>query len=93
MADRLGEYAVIARRKGDDWYIGGMNDWNERCVEIDLSQFTEGKYDAEIFRDGINANRVAKDYIHEAREITDRDVFQINMKNGGGFVVKLKKIP
>lgn len=90
---KLGQYAVIARQKGDDWYIGGMTDWNERTVRIDLGRFAEGIYSAEIFRDGVNANRQAEDYIHKIKEVSDRDVLDITMKKGGGFAVVLKKIP
>lgn len=89
---KLGEFAVVARRKGDDWYIGGMTDWNERSVQIDLSRFAEGRYEAWIFRDGINANRQAVDYIHEKVEVSDRDILEITMKQGGGFAVVLKKM-
>jgi alpha-glucosidase len=89
---KLGEYGIIARRKGDDWYIGGMTDWNERIFRIDLASFAEGRYRAEIFRDGINAHRQAEDYIHETREVSGSETLEINMKPGGGFVVVLKKI-
>lgn len=89
---KLGEYAVIARKKGEDWYIGGMNDWNERTIRIELDRFAEGRYSASIFRDGINANRQAEDYIHETKEVSDQDVLEISMKKGGGYAVVLKKI-
>ena len=89
---KLGKYAVIARRKGNDWYVGGMTDWEERSVEIDLSKFAKGKYSAEIFRDGINANRQAEDYIYEIKEVSDLDKLEITMKQGGGFVMVLKEI-
>ena len=35
---KLGEYAVIARRKGDTWYIGAITNWEARTVEIDLNK-------------------------------------------------------
>ncbi len=88
---KLGEFAVIARRKGDNWYIGGLTDWNERDVTIDLSGFTDGTYEAEVFRDGINANKLAEDYIHETKQVTSGDSLVIPMKKGGGFAVVLKK--
>ena len=34
---RIGDYVVIARRKGRDWYVGAMTDWTPRELEIDLS--------------------------------------------------------
>jgi alpha-glucosidase len=94
---KIGEYAVIARRKGDSWYIGGMTDWKSREVEIDLSKILpEGKdFKAEIIRDVENSNRKATDYVREVQEITSATTLKIKMQKGGGFAVKItpKMIP
>ena len=39
-----------------------MTDWTPRELELDLSFLGEGEYTAEIFEDGINADRNAQDY-------------------------------
>lgn len=91
LAGKVGEYAVIARKKGEDWYIGGLNDWNEREITIDLSEFADGNYKAEILIDGINANRMAEDYRYKEKQLNSADKFNITMKNGGGFAIILKK--
>ena len=94
---KIGEYAIIARRKGDSWYIGGMTDWNSREVEIDLSKILpEGKdFKAEIIKDVENSNRMATDYVREVQEITSATTLKIKMQKGGGFAVKItpKMIP
>ncbi|MDR1416533.1 MAG: glycoside hydrolase family 97 protein, partial [Prevotellaceae bacterium] len=61
----IGKYISIARRKAAEWYVGGMGDWSARSVEVDLSFLGEGSFSAEIFRDGINADRAARDYVKE----------------------------
>jgi alpha-glucosidase len=91
ISGKLGEYVVIARKKGEDWYIGGLTNWTERDIEIDLSQFPAGTYTADILRDGINANRNAEDYISESRQVSSTDVLKITMKKGGGFAMVLRK--
>ena len=85
---KLGEYAVIARRKGDTWYIGAITNWKARTVEIDLSKIgiNANKYKAYI--DGINANRNAEDYQIIDNEIEDNRIV-IEMKSGGGAVMIL----
>jgi alpha-glucosidase len=88
---RLGEYAVVARRKGKDWYIGALTDWDQREITIDLSAFADGTYEAEIFRDGVNANRLAEDYIREVKRVASGDKLVIPLKKGGGCVVVLRK--
>ena len=83
---KLGEYAVIARRSGDTWYIGAITNWKERSLEIDLNKIgvNASKYKAYI--DGINANRYAEDYKITEKEIKDNKVV-IEIKSGGGAVI------
>ena len=49
---RIGEYAVIARRSGDDWFLGCMNGDEPRTVEIPLDFLDAGKrYMAHVYSD------------------------------------------
>ena len=66
----VGEYAAIAREKNNVWYVGAMSNWNERDIDIDFSFLGNGNYEAEIFKDGINAERDATDYKKEIIKIT-----------------------
>ncbi|MDO8896123.1 MAG: glycoside hydrolase family 97 protein [Bacteroidales bacterium] len=86
---KIGEYLVVARRKGTDWYIGAMTDWTSRSFEIDLD-FISGSYDATIMQDGINANRHAQDYKQLKTSLAKNDKLLIDMKSGGGFAAILK---
>lgn len=53
----IGDMYSVARRKGENWYIGTITDENRRNVEIDLSFLEDGKeYMASIFADGAEAN-------------------------------------
>ena len=58
----ISDYIVTARSSGDVWYVGAMTDWTPRSLDIDLSFLGEGVYDAEIFCDGPNASKAARDY-------------------------------
>jgi alpha-glucosidase len=86
---KVGEYAAIARRKGDTWYIGAMSNWDARDITIDLSFLKEGKYKAEIFKDGINADRDATDYNKEVMDVSSNDKLKIHLSNGGGWAAKI----
>ena len=83
---KLGEYAVIARRKGDTWYIGAITNWEARTVEIDLSRIDWTNRTNRIYMDGVNANRNAEDYQIIDKEIKDNRI-KIEMKSGGGAVI------
>ena len=84
----VGEYIVTARRKGDVWYIGGITNWTERDVEVDLSELVKGDYYVEIYYDGKNAHRKGSDYAHSI--LGKIPVLTEHMAPGGGFVWKIR---
>ena len=83
---KVGEYVVIARRSGDRWYVGGITNWEEREIEIDLSDLELKYQHATEFRDGVNANKIAEDYVKKNINI-DNNVYKAKMSKGGGFVL------
>ena len=49
---KVAEYAAIARRSGDTWYVGVLNNWDERDLKLKLDFLPDGEYDVTIFKDG-----------------------------------------
>lgn len=86
---KVGEYIAMARRKGNDWYIGGMTNWDAREMEIDLSFLNSSNYQLELFKDGINADRVARDFKKEIIDIPANKKIKVKMAPGGGFAARL----
>lgn len=84
---RMGEYVVTARRKGSDWYVGGITDWTPRDVEVDLS-FLGGTCEVVLLRDGANADRKASDYRRETLRIDTASPLKMHLAPGGGFVLR-----
>ena len=90
---KVGEYILMAKQKGDDWYIGGMTDWTAREMVIDFSFLPKGKqYVAEIYRDGRDASLYADQYIFETKEINSNTKLSINLASGGGMAIKIRSI-
>lgn len=87
----VGEYITIARCKEDTWYLASMTNWTPREIAIDLSFLGEGRYEAEIFSDGANADREATDYKKEVRTVTSKDKLNLRMAPGGGWAARLYK--
>ena len=83
---KVGEYLVIARKKGYQWYIGAITNWEERDLVIDLTPLNGSAKSGHIFRDGINANRVAKDYVSEQVQVWGNTV-KVHLAKGGGMVM------
>ena len=88
---KVGEYAALARRKGDTWFVGAMTDWTPRDLTIDFSFLNEGSYKAVIFSDGINADRDATDYKKEIVNLTKQSKIQVHLAPGGGWAARIEK--
>lgn len=89
---KVGEYIVSARRKGNNWFIGGMGDWSERDLTVTFDFLDEGSYKATICKDGLNADRYAADYILQKEDaVKKNDKIKIHLAPGGGFLVRLDK--
>ncbi|MBS1609301.1 MAG: glycoside hydrolase family 97 protein [Bacteroidetes bacterium] len=89
---KVGEYIITARKKGDDWYIGSMSNWNARELKLPLDFLDNGaEYNAVICEDGINADRYASDYKMSETKYTSKDIVTIKLAPGGGFMLRLRK--
>ena len=77
-------HIVIARRKGEDWYIGGMTD-AARTVNMKLDFLKEGKkYHALILSDDTHTTMKS-----ESKLLTSSDDLSINLLERGGFALRL----
>ncbi len=85
---KMGEYIITARRSGETWYIGGLNDWDVRSVEIDVKAITGKSGVATLYKDGINAGANGTDYKIEKILVGDAPT-TVEMAGGGGFVLIL----
>jgi len=89
---KTGDYLLLARRSGNEWFIGGMTDWTPRQLELDLSFLPAGDYTIDIFQDGINADKHAQDYKHMTKRVKSGDKLKIEMAPGGGWVARVSLI-
>jgi alpha-glucosidase len=86
---KVSEFAAIARRKGDTWWVGAITNWNAREITLDFAFLGEGQFEAEIFQDGINADREGSDYKRFTKAISEKDKLKIKLAPGGGWTAKL----
>jgi alpha-glucosidase len=85
----LGEFVSIARRKSGIWYVGVLNNWNARDITIDFSFLGKGDFEAEIFKDGFNADRDATDYTKEIKKVNASGKINVHLSNGGGWTARI----
>ncbi len=86
---KMGEYIITARRKGDTWFVGGLNNWDARDVEVDLSFLSSGSHKAVLFKDGVNAHRTARDYKREEVSVSSTQPLKVHLAPGGGFTLQI----
>jgi alpha-glucosidase len=85
----VAEEVAIARLQKDVWYVGAMGNWQER--EIDFSFLGDSNFIAEIFKDGINANRNAEDQKIEKIEVNSMTKHKVKLASVGGWAAIIKR--
>ena len=89
LSAKVGEHILVARRSGQEWYIGGLTNWDARDLDVDLSFLGGGPFEADVYRDGPNADRAGVDYVREKHPITSADHLRIHLAPGGGLAVRI----
>lgn len=90
---KAGEVAVVTKRKGDKWFVGGITNNTEREVVIKFDFLEKGKtYTMTYFEDGINANRQAMDYRKKTETVKAGDTITVKMARNGGWAAMLTKV-
>lgn len=87
---KVAEYAIVAKRKGKEWFIGAMTNWNGRSASIDLSFLPPGKtFKAQVYTDGSNADVEASAYEYRTMSVDSKTKIDVKMAKGGGAVIYL----
>jgi alpha-glucosidase len=89
---KVGQYAAVARRKGNTWFVGAITNWTERDLTLDFSFLKPGTYQAVVFEDGVNADRNGTDYKKVTMEITAGEKLKIHLAQGGGWAARLVRM-
>ena len=86
---KMGDYVVIARRKGREWYIGAMTDWTARTLDLDFSFLPAGNFQMDSYEDGPNADRRGNDYRKRKSDVNKNTKLKIMMAPGGGWAARI----
>lgn len=89
--DAIGEYATIARRDGDEWYVGTGTDDTPHVIEIPLEFLNDGQYVAHVYTDGAAADLAENPTDVEISRmiVTAEDALLAAVVPGGGQAVHL----
>ena len=87
---KIGEYVLVARRSGKDWYVGAMTNWTGRDLDVDLSFLPTGDFQMDSYQDGVNADRFASDYKRTKSQVTSAKKLRITLAPGGGWAARVR---
>ena len=88
---KIGDFIILARRNGDEWYVSAITDWQPQEFEIDFSFLEDGQYRIELIKDGVNADIRAIDYKLERGFVNAGEKRTIKLAPGGGWIAKIWK--
>ncbi len=86
---KISDFIILARRKGDVWYAGGMSDWTPRTLSFETGFLKSGTlYHATIFRDADDSDVNPKDLVVEEKDIQSGEKMTFRLAPGGGFAIR-----
>jgi alpha-glucosidase len=83
------QYITMARRRGNEWFVGSITNEEARDLDVPLSFLGSGAYDAEIYSDGPNAATQPKDSALAKQRVNAKTVLKLKLAPGGGSAVRL----
>ncbi len=84
------EYIIIARRRGDTWFIGAMTNEATRTLQVSLSFLQKGAYQMTIYADGARAEIDPKQVAVSTRNVKAVDSLSIHLAPSGGYAAYLQ---
>ena len=87
---KIGEYITIARKSGDEWYVGSMNGLKRRDLQIPLTFLEKDKqFVAHIYSD-TGPDDMTRTYVQINRYIVDSSVMlNADMPPSGGQAIRI----
>lgn len=95
LVNELNEVLVIARRSGNDWFVGAANNEQARSLKLSLSFLnSDYQYDTRIFADTATSHfeKQRETYQINQKQLTANDEISMNLAAGGGQAIWFKAI-
>ncbi len=95
LAAAIGDYITVARRSGEEWFLGCVTDEEERTLELPLGFLAPGvDYAAEIYQDGAGAHwdRTPAEYEIAETRLSASDTLRARLAPGGGQALRIRPV-
>jgi alpha-glucosidase len=91
VAAEVARYVLVARRRGEEWYVGAMTDTTARELALDLSFLGQGNWTLDAWADGVNADRDGRDFRRESQSVTRAGRLVLRLAPGGGYAARIRR--
>jgi alpha-glucosidase len=91
LAGEVGEHITIARRSGQEWYVGALTDESGRDVTIDLGFLGDGAWTMTLWKDAPDSEIDAQRIATETRDVNVGDRVTVRLTAAGGAVAHFVK--
>jgi alpha-glucosidase len=92
VSGRVGEFVAVARRSGNEWYLGSITNWDAREVEVPLDFLGSGEWSAEIYSDAPDADVHPKHTVIEQKRVSASQKLKLTLAPGGGAAVRFVRV-
>jgi alpha-glucosidase len=92
LAGEPGKFIVVARQAKNDWYLGAMTNWDGRDLDVGLDFLGAGEFEAQVFADGMDADKAATSVEITKKKVTAADKLRLRLAPGGGAAVILTSV-
>jgi alpha-glucosidase len=90
----IGTYAAVARKKGDNWFVGVITNNDQRKLEVPLSFLDKGKkYVASLYSDGGEQIKTRTHVRIEKRIVDSKSVVDADLRPSGGMAMLIRPAP
>ncbi|WP_159519750.1 glycoside hydrolase family 97 protein [Sunxiuqinia indica] len=86
----VGKYITVARRSGDEWYVGAITNNDGRNIQIPCSYLEPGKsYTATIYYDDMSLNSRTNVNIN-TQEVDNKSTLNFELQASGGVAIHIQ---
>ena len=92
VAGEINAFAAVARRKGSDWWLGAITNWDGREIELSTAFLKSGTWKVEAFEDAPDADVNAEHYVRREFTVKAGEKLKVKLAPGGGFAARLMPV-
>ena len=91
VAGGINKFAAVARRKGQEWWLGAITGWDGLETSLTTSFLGKGEWKVEAFEDAPDAGDSAEHYVRREFTLKAGEPLKVKLAPGGGFAAKFTR--